>query len=38
MEFLSDLNYEIKDYKKSLKYTKIFLKQFPRNTEKLKMR
>ncbi len=38
MEFLADLNYEIKDYKKSLKYTKIFLKQYPRNTEKLKMR
>lgn len=38
MEFLADLNYEIKNYKKSLKYTKLFLKQFPRNTEKLKMR
>jgi tetratricopeptide (TPR) repeat protein len=38
MEFLADLNYEIKNYKKSLKYTKIFLKQNPRNTEKLKMK
>ncbi len=38
MEYLSDLNYEIKDYKKSLFYTKLFLKQFPRNTEKLKMK
>ena len=38
MEFLADLNHEIKNYKKSLKYTKLFLNQFPRNTEKLKMR
>ena len=38
MEFLADLNYEINDYKKSLKFTKIFLKQNPRSTEKLKMK
>lgn len=38
IEYLADLNYEVKDFKKSLKYTKLFLKQFPRNTEKLKMK
>lgn len=38
VEFLADLSYEVKNYKKSLKYTKIFLKQNPRNTEKLKMK
>jgi len=38
VEFLADLTYQIKFYKKSLKYTKLFLKQNPRNTEKLKMK
>ena len=38
IEFLADLTYEIKFYKKALKYTKLFLKQHPRNTEKLKMK
>ncbi len=38
IEYLADLYYELKNYKKSLKYIKLFLKQFPRNTEKLKMR
>ncbi len=38
VEFLADLTYQIKFYKKSLKYTKLFLKQNPRNSEKLKMK
>jgi len=38
IEILADLTYELKYYKKSLKYLKIFLKQNPRNTEKLKMK
>ena len=38
IEHLADLTYQIKFYKKSLKYTKLFLKQHPRNTEKLKMK
>lgn len=38
IEILADLTYELKYYKKSLKYLKIFLKQTPRNTEKLKMK
>jgi len=38
IEHLSDLTYQIKFYKKSLKYNKLFLKQHPRNSEKLKMK
>lgn len=38
LEILADLTYEMKYYKKSLKFLKLFLKQFPRNTEKLKMK
>ena len=38
VEFIADLTYQIKFYKKSLKYIKLFLKQHPRNTEKLKMK
>ena len=38
VEILADLSYEMKFYKKSLKYVKFFLKQHPRNTEKLKMK
>lgn len=38
IDFLANLTYETKFYKKALKYIKLFLKEFPRNTEKLKMR
>jgi tetratricopeptide (TPR) repeat protein len=38
IEFLADLTYQIKYYKKSLKFIKLFLKQNPRNSEKLKMK
>jgi len=38
MEVLCDLTFELKQWKKSLKYLKQFLKQFPRNTEKMKMK
>ncbi|MDD3646239.1 MAG: hypothetical protein PHH06_02400 [Candidatus Gracilibacteria bacterium] len=38
LEILADLTYEMKYYKKSLKFIKLYLKQFPRNTEKLKMK
>lgn len=38
IEILADLTYELKYFKKSIKYLKLFLKQNPRNTEKLKMR
>lgn len=38
IEILADLTYELKYYKKSLKYIKLFLNQNPRNTEKLKMK
>lgn len=37
-EILSDLTYEMRYYKKALKYIKLFLKQNPRNTEKMKMK
>jgi hypothetical protein len=38
VEIISDLAYEIKDYKKAFKFIKLFLKQNPRNVEKLKMK
>lgn len=38
VEILADITYEMKYYKKSLKYIKLYLKQFPRNTEKMKMK
>jgi Tfp pilus assembly protein PilF len=38
VEFLADLTYQLKFYKKSLKFIKIFLKEHPRNSEKLKMK
>jgi len=38
IEFLSDLTYESKFYEKALKYINLFLKEFPRNSEKLKMK
>jgi len=35
IEYLVDLNYEIKNYKETLKYVTIFLIQFPRNIDKI---
>jgi len=38
IETIADLMYELKYYKKALKFIKLFLKEHPRNTEKLKMK
>lgn len=38
IEIIADLAYEIKDYKIAYKFIKLYLKQFPRNVEKLKMK
>jgi len=38
IETIADLMYELKYYKKALKFIKLFLKENPRNTEKLKMK
>jgi len=35
IEYLVDLNYEIKNYKETLRYVTIFLIQFPRNIDKI---
>ncbi len=38
IETIADLMYELKYYKKALKFIKLFLKEYPRNTEKMKMK
>jgi len=38
IETIADLMYELKYYKKALKFIKLYLKEYPRNTEKMKMK